>query len=99
MSGSTWTWVGGTINLANPIDWTLTSGPSDGAIPQAGDTAINDGTLIGIGLIASAVVNNGTIDASNNSTPDASTGGNLEIQGAVSGIGVMTISPGATLRI
>jgi len=100
MSGSTWTWIGGTINLDSPSDWTLAAGPGNSAdIPQTGDTAINNGTLVGYGLIAAALINNGTVEASNNSVPASSTGGELEIQGAVSGTGSMTIAPGATLKI
>jgi uncharacterized repeat protein (TIGR03803 family) len=98
--GSTWTWVGGTINLESAIDWTLTAGPGDGTdIPQTGDTVINSGTLLGYGLIAAAIVNSGTIEASNNSVPGSSTGGELEIQGAVSGTGSMIIAPSATLQL
>ncbi len=100
MSGSTWTWIGGTINLASPTDWTLTAGPGNVTeIPETGDTAINNGTLVGYGLIAAALVNNGTVEASNDSVPSSSTGGDLEIQGAVSGTGSVTIAPGATLQI
>ena len=100
MSGSTWTWIGGTINLDSPTDWALTSGPGNAAdIPQTGDTAINTGTLVGVGVIAASVINNGTIEASNNSVASASTGGVLEITGGISGTGSMTIAPGATLRV
>jgi T5SS/PEP-CTERM-associated repeat protein len=100
MSGSTWTWVGGTINIDSPGDWSLTGGPGNSEdIPEAGDTAINNGTLLGVGVIAAALVNNGTVEASNNGVPVSSTGGDLEIQGAVSGTGSMTIEPGATLRL
>ena len=100
MSGSTWTWIGGTINVDSPSDWTLTGGPGNASgIPQAGDTAINNGTLVGYGLIAASLINNGVVEASNNSVPGSSTGGDLEIQGAVSGTGAMIIEPGATLKI
>src|ERR1700722_8000041 len=100
MSGSTWTWIGGTIDLENPIDWTLTSGPGNAThIPQSGDIVINTGTLVGFGTIAASVLNSGTIEASNNSVPAASTGGELAIEGVVRGTGSMTIEPGATLRI
>src|ERR1035437_3598271 len=100
MAGSTWTWIGGTLTLGSSSDWTLTSGPGNSAgTPQAGDTAINSGTLVGYGVIAAALINNGTIEASNNSVPGSSTGGDLEIQGAVSGTGTMIIAPGATLAI
>jgi hypothetical protein len=100
MAGSTWTWIGGTINLESPSDWTLTSGSGNSTdIPQSGDTAINTGTLAGYGLIAASLINNGKVEASNNSVPGSSTGGELEIQGAVSGTGSMTIEPGATLAI
>ncbi|HEX4366463.1 MAG TPA: hypothetical protein VH023_06520, partial [Rhodopila sp.] len=100
MAGSTWTWIGGTINLESPSDWTLASGSGNSTdIPQSGDTAINTGTLAGYGLIAASLINNGKVEASNNSVPGSSTGGELEIQGAVSGTGSMTIEPGATLAI
>jgi T5SS/PEP-CTERM-associated repeat protein len=99
-SASTWTWVGGNTNVDSPSDWTLTAGPGNSAgIPEAGDTAINNGTLVGYGLIAAALINNGTVEASNNSVPGSSTGGDLEIQGAVSGTGSIIIAPGATLQI
>jgi T5SS/PEP-CTERM-associated repeat protein len=100
MPGSTWTWLGGTINVDSASDWTLTPGLGNGTgFPQTGDTANNSGTLVGYGLIAAALVNSGTIVASDNSVPGSSTGGKLEIQGAVSGTGSMTIAPGATLQI
>ena len=100
MSGSTWTWIGGTINVDISSDWTLTAGPGNPTgIPKTGDTAINDGTLVGYGLIAAALINNGTVEVSNNSIPGSSTGGDLEIQGSVSGTGSMTIAPAATLQI
>jgi T5SS/PEP-CTERM-associated repeat protein len=100
MSSSTWTWLGGTINVDSASDWTLTAGPGNPTgIPETGDTAINNGTLVGYGLIAAALINNGTVEASNNSIPGSSTGGDLEIQGSVSGTGSMTIAPGATLQI
>jgi fibronectin-binding autotransporter adhesin len=100
MSGSTWTWIGGTINLDSPSDWMLTAGPGNSSdIPEIGDSAINTGTLVGQGLIAASLINSGTVAASNNSAPGSSTGGELEIQGAVSGTGSMTIAPGATLQI
>jgi T5SS/PEP-CTERM-associated repeat protein len=100
MAGSTWTWIGGAINVDSPRDWVLTSGPGDSAdIPETGDTAVNNGTLVGDGVIAASVVNNGTIDVSNNSVPGSSTGGDLEIEGALTGSGSVTIEPGATSRI
>jgi fibronectin-binding autotransporter adhesin len=100
MSGSTWTWIGGTINLDSPSDWTLTSGPGNATdIPETGDTAINNGTLAGYGLIAASLINNGTIEASINSAPGSSTGRDLEIQGSVSGTGSLTIASGATLVV
>jgi T5SS/PEP-CTERM-associated repeat protein len=100
VSASTWTWVGGNINMASASDWSLFAGPGNPAdIPAIGDTVINTGVLTGYGLIAaSTIVNSGTIEASNNLSPASSTGGELEI-GAVSGSGSMTIEPGATLRI
>jgi len=100
MSGSTWTWIGGTINVDNSIDWSLTGGAGNAQdIPEAGDTSINNGTLTGIGTIAAPLVNNGTVEVSNNGNPASSTGGELQIQGAVSGTGSMTIEPGATLWV
>jgi len=100
MAGSTWTWIGGTIDLESPSDWTLTVGPGNATgIPETGDTAINAGNLVGDGSIAASIVNNGTIEASNNSAPGSSTGGDLVIQGTVSGTGSITIAPGATLQI
>src|SRR5258708_38144695 len=100
MSGSTWTWIGGTIDLESPTDWALTAGPGNATgIPQAGDTAINNGTLVGVGVIAASVINNGTIEASNNSVAASSTGGVLEILGAISGAGSIDIAPGAVLKI
>ncbi|WP_158923365.1 Hint domain-containing protein [Acidisphaera sp. S103] len=100
MSGSTWTWIGGTINVDSPSDWELTAGPGNTTnIPESGDTAINTGTLVGSGLIAASLINSGTVEASNNSVPGSSTGGELEIQGSVSGNGSITIEPGATLAI
>jgi hypothetical protein len=62
MSGSTWTWIGGTINVDSSSDWILTAGPGNPTgIPETGDTAINNGTLVGYGLIAANLINNGTV--------------------------------------
>jgi hypothetical protein len=100
MSGSTWTWIGGTINVDSSSDWILTAGPGNPTgIPETGDTAINNGTLVGYGLIAANLINNGTVEASSSCVPGSSTGGDLEIQGSVSGTGSMTIAPAATLQI
>ena len=55
--------------------------------------------MIGYGLIAGSLINSGTVGASNNSIPGSSTGGDLEIQGSLSGSGSITIEPGATLQI
>src|SRR5258708_2646888 len=100
MVASTWKFVGGTIDLQNPIDWSLTSGPGNPTnIPLVGDTAINTGTLAGFGTIAALITNTGLIEATNNAVPASSTGGHLTILGAISGTGSMTIEPGATLEI
>jgi collagen type I/II/III/V/XI/XXIV/XXVII alpha len=99
MSGSTWNWIGGTIDLESPTDWALTAGPVDGTIPQTGDTVTNSGTMVGVGAIAASVINNGTIEPSNNSVGGSSTGGEMTIQGSVSGTGAITIELGATLQI
>jgi hypothetical protein len=102
MANSIWTWIGGTIDLQVPTDWALTGGPGNTAgIPQAGDAAINSTgrILAGAGLIAAALVNNGTVVATNNSVLGSSTGGTLEIAGTVSGTGVIDIAPGAVLKI
>jgi hypothetical protein len=99
MSGSPWTWIGGAINADSPSDWTRTAGSGNGSrILETGDTAINNGTLVGYGLIAASFINNGTVEASNNSVLGPSTGGDLEIQGSVSGTGSMIIPPSAPFR-
>jgi T5SS/PEP-CTERM-associated repeat protein len=68
----------------------------------AGAISIESGhTLLGAGVIDSAVVNNGVIDVSNNSTLDdsSSSGGTLEIAGPVSGNGTLVLASGSTLKL
>ena len=52
--------------------------------------------LAGDGLIAAAVVNNGTIQAVNNPFGPA---GKLEITGAVTGTGTVQLAPGAIMQV
>jgi T5SS/PEP-CTERM-associated repeat protein len=58
----------------------------------------NGHTLIGDGLIAAALVNNGTIDATNTSAGSFASDGKLEITGPIDGTGVITIAVGTTLQ-
>ena len=67
---------------------------------SAGNILVENGhSLLGDGVIAASLINNGAVNATNNGTLASSTGGELTIQGSVTGTGTMTIAPGATLQI
>ena len=83
-----------TVDATSGVD----IGPSGAYI--AGAVLIeNLASLVGDGLIAGSVVNNGTVLASNYYYAPNSTGGKLEITGPVAGSGVLAIASGATLQI
>jgi len=89
-------WTGSVLSVdaASFVDIGTSGSAAAGSIlVESGHYLLGDGEIVG------AVVNNGTIDASNTGTLAASTGGGLTIQGAVSGSGTMNIEPGATLQM
>ncbi|HVC59617.1 MAG TPA: Hint domain-containing protein [Acetobacteraceae bacterium] len=89
-------WAGSTLSVdaSSGIDLGTSGTYAAGAIDIESGHA-----LIGAGLIEAAVVNSGEIAASNAATLTASTGGTLEITGAVSGTGGITLAAGSTLKL
>jgi T5SS/PEP-CTERM-associated repeat protein len=89
-------WAGSTLSVdaASFVDIGTSDSASAGSIlVEANNTLLGDGTVVG------SLVNNGTIEATNTGTLASSTGGELTIQGAISGTGTMNIEAGATLLL
>ena len=89
-------WQGSTVSVLDAQSGIDIGGSS----AQTGDIRVEaTNNLFGDGVIDAAVVDKGSIVATNNGTFSASNGGTLEITGSVSGSGTLILAAGATLRL
>ena len=96
VAGNLFVWAGSTIS----VDGVSSVGVGTGTTLQAGELSVGvSGATLGDGLINAAVINNGSIISSNNATIASSTGGTLEITGAVTGTGSLRLAPASVLKL
>jgi T5SS/PEP-CTERM-associated repeat protein len=97
VSGNLIVWQGSTVSV---LDGTSGIDVGTSLAAQSGDVLVEAGhELYGDGLASAAVLNNGTVIATNNGTFGASTGGKLELTGAISGTGTAELASGSTLAL
>lgn len=95
-SGNLAVWAGSTLSLdaTSAIDVGVSGAFIGGAVNlESGHT------LIGAGIIAAAVINNGLIQSSGASVANGFPVGTLDIQGAISGAGSIIIGSNSVLRL
>jgi T5SS/PEP-CTERM-associated repeat protein len=90
-------WQGSTVAVLDGASG-LDVGTSNAA--QAGDILVEaTHRMYGNGIVNGAVLNNGIITATNNGTFSASTGGTLDVNGAITGTGTLQLAAGSTLKV
>ena len=96
IAGGLAVWAGSTLSVDS------TSGidiGSSGVYVTGAINLENGHTILGSGVIAAPVVNNGVIDASGSAVPGPTNFNGLEIQGAITGTGALQIGAGGILRL